>query len=368
MYTEAQLVGIAKRENNRKRTYLVVNKEQGKHIPVSPKKAFALFDALAEKLQTTYQGESLLLIGFAETATAIGARLSIRLHTDYMQTTREHMDGVSWLFFSESHSHAAEQRLVREDIEEALSRTDRIVFAEDEVTTGNTILHIIEILEEISQKKMRFSAASLLNGMDEVSLKRYRDREIDLHYLVKTNHESYGEEAERYAGDGRYVLPDEKKKADVPIVYLPSYLNARRCITGDLYAEACSRMWERMKKEITWKGRENILLLGTEECMYPAIFAGACLEEMGNTVRCHATTRSPIAVSREQNYPLRERYELISLYEADRKTFVYDLKQYDRVWIVTDAKTLCEKGVHTLINALGSCGNRNIRLFRWCGL
>lgn len=368
MYTEAQLVGIAKRENNSKRTYLVVNKEQGKHIPVSPNRAFAMFDALAGKLQVAYQNESLLLIGFAETATAIGARLSIRLHTDYMQTTREPVDGVSWLLFSESHSHATEQRLVREDIEEALSRTDRIVFVEDEVTTGNTILHIIEILEEISRKKIRFSAASLLNGMDQESLKRYRDKGIDLHYLVKTDHKSYEEEAGRYAGDGRYVLSDEGKKADVPVTCLPSYLNARRCVSGDLYAEACSRMWERMKEEISWEGKAHILLLGTEECMYPAMFAGACLEELGNTVRCHATTRSPIAVSREENYPLRERYELISLYEEDRKTFVYDLKQYDRVWIVTDAKPLCKKGVHTLVNALRSCGNRNIRLFRWCGL
>ena len=146
MYTQEQLVGIAKRENNSKRTYLVVNKEQGKHIPVSPKKAFAMFDALAEKLQGAYEGESLLLVGFAETATAIGARLSIRLHTGYIQTTREQIDGVSYLFFSEAHSHATEQKLVREDIRAVLDRIDRIVFVEDEVTTGNTILNIIHIL------------------------------------------------------------------------------------------------------------------------------------------------------------------------------------------------------------------------------
>ena len=36
MYTECELVRIAKRENNRKRNYLVVNPLQGKHIPVSP--------------------------------------------------------------------------------------------------------------------------------------------------------------------------------------------------------------------------------------------------------------------------------------------------------------------------------------------
>ena len=35
-YTEKDLVKIAKRENNTKRNYLVVDPLQGKHIPVVP--------------------------------------------------------------------------------------------------------------------------------------------------------------------------------------------------------------------------------------------------------------------------------------------------------------------------------------------
>lgn len=366
MYTETQLVRIAKRENNSKRTYLVVNKNQGKHIPVSPEEAFAMFDALAEELASAYREERLLLIGFAETATAIGARLSIRLHTDYIQTTREQIEGVSWLFFSEAHSHATEQKLVREDIESVLEKTDRIVFVEDEVTTGNTILNIIHILEETYPKKMHFSVASLLNGMDQTSRKRYAGKQIPLHYLVKTSHESYAKTAESYLGDGNYIQPDTTESGDIPLICLSSYINARRCTTGDLYADACSQLWNQMKEQIFWQGSKRILILGTEECMYPALFVGACLEQRGNIVRCHATTRSPIAVSREEQYPLHDRYELISLYEENRKTFLYDLEKYDRVWIVTDAEKLCEKGVYTLLNALKACGNEEIQLFRWC--
>ncbi len=365
MYTERQLVRIAKRENNSKRTYLVVNKDQGKHIPVSPRKAFAMFDALAEKLRSAYGEESLLLIGFAETATAIGARLAVRLHTDYIQTTREQMEGVSYLFFSEAHSHATEQKLVREDIEAALEKTDRIVFVEDEVTTGNTILNIIHILEETYQKKKHFSVASLLNGMDETSWRRYAEKQISLHYLVKTSHEPYVKIAESYLGNGNYIESDATESGAISSICVSSYMNARRHTTGDLYEKACSRLWDQMKEEISWQGSEKILVLGTEECMYPALFVGERLEQLGNIVRCHATTRSPIAVSREEQYPLHERYELISLYEESRRTFLYDLEKYDRVWIVTDAPNLCEKGVYTLINALKACGNEEIRLFRW---
>ena len=38
MYTEQDLIKIAKRQNNKKRNYLIVNKLQGKHIPVIPSK------------------------------------------------------------------------------------------------------------------------------------------------------------------------------------------------------------------------------------------------------------------------------------------------------------------------------------------
>lgn len=107
-YTEKDLVKIAKRENNTKRNYLVVDPLQGKHIPVVPSKALDLFAALADTFREKYKDEKLLLVGFAETATAIGAQVAITVGADYIQTTREVIPGVNYLFFSEEHSHATE--------------------------------------------------------------------------------------------------------------------------------------------------------------------------------------------------------------------------------------------------------------------
>ena len=39
-------------------------------------------------------------------------------------------------FFSEAHSHATEQKLVKDDIDRVINDIDRIVFIEDEVTLG----------------------------------------------------------------------------------------------------------------------------------------------------------------------------------------------------------------------------------------
>ena len=141
-YVESDLVKIAKRENNTKRSYLVVDPLQGKHIPVVPSKALELYTSLADTIRNEYQSESLLLVGFAETATAIGAQVAVSIGAKYIQTTREPIPNVEYMFFEEEHSHATEQKLVKDDIDSVINQIDRIVFIEDEVTTGNTILNL----------------------------------------------------------------------------------------------------------------------------------------------------------------------------------------------------------------------------------
>lgn len=365
MYIESELVSIAKRENNPKRSYLVVNRLQGKHIPVEPQRAFALFDALADQVKSAFGQEALLLAGFAETATAIGARLAVRLGAAYIQTTREQIPGAEYLLFLESHSHAAEQRLVKNGLEEILCGVSRVVFVEDEVTTGNTILHIVDILEKEYPGMVKFAVASLLNGMDVEAEEQYRSRQIDILYLVKTDHRSYAKTAALYAGDGWYQPADCTACQPEERHTLHAYLNARKCVLGAAYAKACESLWTQVKAIAETGGGKRILVLGTEEFMYPALYVADCLERCGNTVKCHATTRSPIAVSSEEDYPVHCRYELESLYEKGRRTFVYDLARYDSVWILTDADPVIPQGVYSLVNALRRCGNDDMKLFCW---
>lgn len=378
-YQQKDLVRIAKRENNTKRSYLVVDPLQGKHVPVEPSKALNLFKSLAEKLQGKYEGERLLLIGFAETATAIGAQAAITLGTKYIQTTREVIPDARYLFFSEAHSHATEQKLVKDDIDRVINDIDRIVFIEDEVTTGNTIMNIIKIITKEYQKKIKFAVASLLNGMTEESLKIYQDEKIELHYLVKTDHSGYGAVAEQYRCDGLYIcaIPENHthESADIDvqseknmrehIISIPGWMNARRFVDAKQYEAACRKLAETVIAETGVKQGERVLVIGTEEFMYPALLTGYEIEKMGCVVRCHSTTRSPIAVSTEEEYPLHCRYELRSLYDPDRKTFIYDLENYDRVIVMTDSALVSLKGLETLTYAL-RMKNENITVIRWC--
>ena len=368
LYTEKMLAHVAKRENNNKRKYLVVNPLQGKHVPVSGKSSLEMFDALADKVRAAYS-ERLLVVGFAETATAIGARLAAALSAKGMQTTREPLENADYLFFTESHSHATEQKLCKNDVDAVIGDVDRIVFVEDEVTTGNTIMKIIEIIEKRYGGSVKFAVASLLNGMDEEALARYAEKNIDVHYLVKTHHEGYTAIAEGYSENGEYVdeiiAPPAVTVRDIS----ESYINTRRLFCGSEYDEACRSLAYRIltKANIDKETCHSIAVIGTEECMYPAIYTADLIEKLGiETVVTHSTTRSPIAVSNDEGYPLSKRFSLRSLYDAERRTYIYDIREYDCVIVITDSPDIPSESLSTLVYALRSEGNENIQVYRWC--
>lgn len=365
MYTEKDLVAIAKRENNNKRNYLVVNRLQGKHIPVESEYSLDMFKELAGMVLEEYKDEKILVVGFAETATAIGSAVAVSTNSYYMQTTRENIENVEYLYFTESHSHATEQKLIKTDLDKIIDEIQRIVFVEDEVTTGNTILKIIDIIEKTYPKNIQFSVASLLNGMDEVAREVYESRNIRMHYLVKTDHSAYIDIAEQFEGNGEYCSYPQVCKTELKVYKAEHYLNARRLQTGSAYKEACDKLCKQIMQWLTFEKGEKILVLGTEEFMYPAIYVGAAITKKGCEVKSHSTTRSPIAVSKEEEYPVHVRYELHSFYDDERRTFIYDLDKYDKVLIITDSVNQSKQGMKDLCSNLAKCGNTNIHVIEW---
>lgn len=374
-YTQEQLVRVAKRENNKKRGYLVVNPLQGKHVPVAPSLAMNMIKDLGRLVKQAYPKERLLAVGFAETATAIGAGVASVLDCYYMQTTREEIEGVTFLHFSEVHSHATSQKVVREDISSIVGEIDRIVFVEDEVTTGNTILNIVNIIQKEFGENIRFAVASLLNGMNEQARLNYENRGIDIHYLVKTNHENYEEIAGQYKEDGEYrtnsslqsMGVDETDFKKILVFHALGYENARRLVRADDYEKSCAGLLEQVSGLVPEECKD-ILVLGTEEFMYPPLYVARGLEEQGKKVSFHATTRSPIAVSRQKDYVLHTRYQLTSLYEKERTTFVYNLRKYDDVLVITDASVSSDsssQGMAELIGALREAGNEKVQFVSW---
>lgn len=366
-YKESDFIAAAKRDNNKKRNYLIVNKLQGKHVPAVPSESLKLFKELSNKIKNIHVNKKLLIIGFAETATAIGAAVACEIDCLYMQTTREYIKDVEYLYFTEEHSHASEQKLVKSDLDNYINSIDLIAFVEDEITTGNTIKNIINIIRKTyTDKKIKFNVFSILNGMENETINKFEKDEIKFFYLIKTNHSLYEKKVLSYKGDGKYYDMFNKDIGyDCVNVEFDGLLDARRIVKSCEYKCACEKFSEKILNYTQLKSK-NILVLGTEEFMYPALYTAFKFEKSGNKVLFHATTRSPIIVSNEYEYPLYSRYYLKSIYDEYRPTYIYNIKKYDYVLIITDAQNRYKAGLQNLTAALKSQGNKNIYMFRWC--
>lgn len=358
-------ISIAKRENNSKRNFIVVNKDQCKHVPTSPTSAINMFNALTEVVKndlSDFDAEKTLCIGFAETATAIGAGVSSSLGCKSMQTTRENLGNVTYLDFEETHSHATQQRVVKDDLDLCISNgIDRIIFVEDEVTTGNTILSIINLIKTTyPSEQFKFGVASLINSMNAEHTKVYEDNGISIHFLEKTNNEGYSTISNSYENNGDYFnCEDYPRFNPYSMIEFKNFPNTRRLLDAGVYDKYCERLSNYIKNTLSFDVSDSILVLGTEEFMYSAIKVAQSFEENGFTVSCHSTTRSPIMVNTNRGYPLHKRFKLRSLYDDDRVTFIYDLQKYDKVLIVSDTDSR-SNGLSDLVGALYLCGNTNI--------
>ncbi|MBP0957350.1 MAG: phosphoribosyltransferase domain-containing protein [Oscillospiraceae bacterium] len=333
-----KLFALAARENNAKRGGLIVNFLQAKHVPAKPSETLALFDRLAGRVIPHICEKKVMVIGFAETATAIGAELAARLsgrcECTYIHTTREKFpEDMRLALFSEEHSHATEQCLYSDKGLDIFSGIERIIFAEDELTTGKTILNFIEALKNITDCK--FSAASIINGMSEENLSKYKAMGVGVHYLVKLDSSA------ETLKEGISVTPREDGEFDifsVPeefIFRMDKKKDPRLGIGGAEYEKYCvCAANEFFEKTLPFMNGKRVDVIGTEECMFPAIKLGELLEEKGYDVRCHATTRSPIVPSGDEGYPLFARYGVKSVYDEGRRTFIYNLYECDNRIVV----------------------------------
>ena len=208
----------------------------------------------------------------------------------------------------------------------------------------------------------------IINGMQAENIEVYKSKGIEMVYLVKSDNSEYIALAERYKPDGDYISTynnvDDYIKADYKKLKLKLDCNPRKLIRASHLKKACNTFTDYIMKHIDLEQSDRILVLGTEEFMYPAIKLAARLSEFVKCVRSHATSRSPIAVSKEEAYPLKSRYELKSLYDESRKTYIYDLQSYDKVLILTDAD-IREEGLKTLVAALKSKCNHIIYVVQW---
>ncbi len=360
MYTKNEILRLAKRYNNPKRSYLLVNPLQGKHLAVSPTAALDMMAALGDMLHEKYP-EAGLVIGFAETATAIGAAAAERLNNcRYIHTTRENICAENWLYFSEEHSHATEQKLCADRLSEYAQNTQTVILIDDEISTGKTLINIVERLRTVPGfEGKKIVAASVISRVSDENLARLAQAGIISECLLKLPEEDYTYAVERfsvYGAEQAEVLPCSFDR------YSLKLQNPRKGVNMAEYASCCRETLAAFADSISVGGK--VLVLGTEEFMYPALVLGKLLEQRGAEVRTHSTTRSPIGICGDEDYPIKEGWKIRSFYDDGRETFIYNPAQYDKAVVITDGSNAA--AVEDIASVLKKYGSPELILVEVC--
>jgi hypothetical protein len=405
---------------NKKRRFLFVSKILGKHIPVDPLIPITGGRLLAARfIQEVYGAlnietdglvqtllhpenrqlasdsigiasfelpEDILVIGFAETATALGAAFfdSFKGRARYIHTTREQIKDVEpQISFEEEHSHATSHRCYALD-PDFLGGSDPVVLVDDEITTGKTALNIIaEIHARFPRRE--YIMVSLLDWRSEEDMKRFTAMERRLGVRIRCISIISGKITIREEAVGEHFsdspLPQSISlsvmQAQVEIgAYNLSFSNNIPLVSTDAagiengvpYLQATGRFgltrqqWETGGREIaeaaaflkrTRRGGRT-LCMGTGECMYVPMQISA---QMGDNVFYQSTTRSPVYPADRDDYAIRTAYSYPSPEDPGVLHYFYNVEpgMYSEVYLFMERKMEQER-IHGLCEALRSLG------------
>lgn len=347
-------ITVEHRSNNKKREYLFVNKSQCKHIPCSPSSMISMCKGLARIVnKKTSEYDSILVVAFAETATAIGNFVADYLSncTTVIQTTRENVENSTQLLtFEEVHSHATTQNLLTYTDEKAvnINNYDYVLFVDDEISTGNTILNFMKALKNI-KNTMHFGVASICNWQTKSNIKKFDNKGIDRFSLLSG--EIIDEHAKMFDKDDENVTVFGPAKFSGKIENSPSrhYVWEKDTFRIERLGHPANREFNTLTQAIDsiMMGANSFRVIGTEEFMYMPIRVAKYIEDKGKKVLCHSTTRSSIDPIVTNFEPVPDfgdienticiKYSLPSVYDDNRETYLYNLNyEVDKTLFITD--------------------------------
>jgi len=379
---------VEHRSNNPKRDFLFVNKVQGKHIPCRPSETIRMWKALANLINKSIQNEKVLVVGFCETATAIANIIADNLDVDayVIQTTRENIGSVGkqLLTFEEEHSHATTQNLMtyaesgcsgncgcdgkcgdacKCKSMKALNFSDYtyVLFVDDELSTGRTVLNFIKAFRETSSVELKFGVASICNWQDDTNRDKFKAEGIEVFNLLSGK--LISEDMKIFTDGVNVELSDAKDYFNVDPDGKKTPQVHMECVTDLVKRTHDSNItvfeYERLghKAKVRSNNLESLFtsfnrglltpirVIGTEEFMYWPIKIAELLENKGFNVRVQNTTRSSIDVMSGSDNGITSKFVVPSVYDDDRVTYMYNLdtlEEGDYVMLITD-KPLSDK-------------------------
>ncbi|MEF7562982.1 phosphoribosyltransferase family protein [Bacillus infantis] len=406
---------------NKKRSFLFVSKLLGKHLPIHPEKGLITGELLAARYAELKEGlplpetEELLqaflldpgvsrpsipfvdkkynpvIIGFAETATALGHSFYNAFKAaGYFHTTRETLpEAVSIIDFEEEHSHATSHRCYAD--RELLDNQREVILVDDEMTTGKTAVNIIRSIQA-EFPRSEYTVASILDWRSQENQAAFQMLEKELGItinsvsLLKGEMQAAGEpviqtnieDRKRDAGGSSicFINLSESglsfEKAGSPSITLGGgicnipYLKGTGRFGLQKGAEEPERDLEAAAALLAKSRKgDHTLVLGTGEFMYIPMKVAS---QMGEGVFFQSTTRSPVHVLDREGYGAREGLSFPNPEDADIRQFVYNITPgvYDDLFILFEREPNREALV-PLLEELKKTGIKDIKIVYFNG-
>jgi hypothetical protein len=313
-----ELVGLALRHNP-KRAHLLVSHVLGKHIPTEPGVVHGAGRELGVRVAAALADSPIpagLVIGYAETATALGHCVAEYLGADYLHSTRRAVSGLTPVSgFREEHSHAAEHLLLPE-WPDWLTRPGPFVLVDDEFSTGATALNTITELQRLHPRD-RYVLACLVD-LRSAEARRHIDAvaaqlgtRIDVVHLGSGSVElpdGFAERAAAIAADHETTAPSDhalgqlhRRQGPWPLALRDGGRHGITAADTTALRETAAALADTLVPDLLG-GR--VLVLGSEELMYLPLQVALALRWHAD-VHFSATTRSPVVVINELGYPIR---------------------------------------------------------------
>jgi hypothetical protein len=292
----ASLLDFAARANP-KRAFLFLSKVLGKHYPSIPTEMASVHQALAATVPQV--DGPVVFVGMAETATGLGQGVFeawTHAHPDvpalYLQSTRYKVQGADVLRFDESHSHAPRLflHLPQQDADRAtLAAAGQVVLVDDELSTGNTFINLVDVLRSVMPSLSRVHIATISDftgSARRALLSEHMGCPCTIGALLRG--------AWRF--DPRHdAAPDALVTTSAAQCAIGHEVHIEDAGYGRLGRSTRVSIPEALVERLALEPVEAAtLVLGTGEFMHAAFTLGLALEARGVDVRVQSTTRSPI--------------------------------------------------------------------------
>jgi hypothetical protein len=293
-------LGYATRQNPR-RLYLFVSKVLGKHWPVRPSVMREVHARLAAKI-IDLPGP-LLVIGLAETATALGRGVAeeAALQTGredvlYLQTTRCQLNRPLAFGFDECHSHAPDHAVYLPEpaLQPLFKGARSLVLVDDEMTTGRTLVELARAYLQVNPGVEQIAFASITCWLSDA-----RQRELAALLERPMRFPALIEGEFHFTADPAFPPPVLPPSAVSPgrrhdgMAIDPARIGL---LAGRWRPPVRAPLSLSARRKLGKESNQPLTVIGTGEYAYTPFRMALALEEEGHDVCFQSTTRSPILV------------------------------------------------------------------------